>query len=289
VRSSVVNGSAAYADPQLHADERSTKASNTKRATRPTAPSLRRRWRVAWPVLGSPPSCATEAALSAPRHCGRHWPLLRERPVEHDHRMAGPRGRGDGCRFDHRVPSRVGARPPTRTACTTTSLDRSLLATINSTGAAQSSPPPKQARRSRSASRPCGREQERQTGRHTERRRPTASGLPPCATRAWAVSSPRALARSASATSCGSCVDKDSPLCKRRMECRTRNVAPLLDLLLAVNEDVDRPAKIVQGTPKPDHLGVSVGNIRLDDEEVEVATGTRISARPRAEEDHPHG
>jgi hypothetical protein len=73
------------------------------------------------------------------------------------------------------------------------------------------------------------------------------------------------------------------------MECRTGDVAPLLDLLLAVDEDVNRPAKIVQGTPKPDHLGMSIGNIRLYDEEVEVAAGTRISARLRAEEDHAHG
>jgi hypothetical protein len=62
------------------------------------------------------------------------------------------------------------------------------------------------------------------------------------------------------------------------MECRAGDVAPLLDLLLAVYEDIDRPAKIVQSTAKADHLGVSIRDIPLDDEEVEVTAGTCIAA-----------
>lgn len=58
------------------------------------------------------------------------------------------------------------------------------------------------------------------------------------------------------------------------MECRAGDAAPLLDLLLAVDEYVDRPAEIVQGTPKSDHLGVSIRDVQLDDEEVKVATST---------------
>ena len=97
------------------------------------------------------------------------------------------------------------------------------------------------------------------------------------------------LARSASATSCGSCVDKDSPLCERGMERRAADAAPFLDLLLAVDKDIDRPAEIVQRTAESDHLGMPIGDHRLNDEEVKVAAGTRIAARVRAEHDHTHG
>lgn len=102
------------------------------------------------------------------------------------------------------------------------------------------------------------------------------------------ASSPTALASSASATSCSSRFDKHSPLEKCGVKHGAPSLAPLLDLRLAVDEHVDRSAQIVQRAAQTHHLGVPVGHVRLDDEEVEVATSARIAAGVRAEQDHSY-
>jgi hypothetical protein len=70
---------------------------------------------------------------------------------------------------------------------------------------------------------------------------------------------------------------------------RSARLAPLFDLRLAEDENVDRPAQIVQRTAQTDHLGVPIGHVGLDHEEVEIAPGARVTARVRAEQDQQTG
>src|ERR1700686_95507 len=60
--------------------------------------------------------------------------------------------------------------------------------------------------------------------------------------------------------------DKHPALGKRGAEGRARHLAPLLDLGLAVDEHVNRPAQIMQRAAQTHHLGVSVGYLGLENQ-----------------------
>jgi hypothetical protein len=105
--------------------------------------------------------------------------------------------------------------------------------------------------------------------------------------RCWGRTSSRmAFASGASATSCSSGFDKHLTLGERGVKQRSASLSPFVDLRLAEDQHVDWPAQVVQRAPQTDHLSVPVGYLWLDHEEVEIAAGTRVTARVRAEQDH---
>src|ERR1700729_873727 len=77
------------------------------------------------------------------------------------------------------------------------------------------------------------------------------------------ASSPAALASSALATSSSSRFDKHPTLGECCVERGAGCVAPFLDLSVAVDQNVDRSAQVVQGAAEAHHLGVPVEHVGL--------------------------
>src|SRR5512133_1006888 len=78
---------------------------------------------------------------------------------------------------------------------------------------------------------------------------------------------------------------KDPTLAQSVVEHRAGHVAPLLDVCLGDDDDVGRQAQRRQQALQAHDLAVVVLDTRLDDEQVDVAVGSGLAARVRAEED----
>lgn len=104
--------------------------------------------------------------------------------------------------------------------------------------------------------------------------------------RAFAASS-RTTAASSSALSIsvapGSRLGKDSPLPERLFQQRSPHTPPVLDVVLADHDQVDRYAEASKHAYEPHELRPPAGNLTLDHEQVEVALRAGLAARVRAE------
>jgi len=61
---------------------------------------------------------------------------------------------------------------------------------------------------------------------------------------------------------------------------------PALRVIAADNDDISRHAQISEGAVEPDRLLSLVSNLRLDNEKINIAVGTGLSARMRAKQNH---
>ncbi len=60
--------------------------------------------------------------------------------------------------------------------------------------------------------------------------------------------------------------------------------APTRHLVHGIDQHVDRDAQGPQRAPQPDHFRRAIGDLRLDDQQVEVRVFSRIAAGVRAEQ-----
>src|SRR5512133_244056 len=100
-----------------------------------------------------------------------------------------------------------------------------------------------------------------------------------------ATASRAALAAITRARARPSRLGKDPALAQRVVEHRAGHVAPFFDVGLGDHDDVGRQAQRRQHALQAHDLAVVVLDMRLDDEQVDVAVGSGLAARVRAEED----
>jgi len=99
------------------------------------------------------------------------------------------------------------------------------------------------------------------------------------------VSSSIALASSTRARSSRSCGGmKHSTLGESGVDHRALYPSPILGVVLAYDQDIERHPEWAERSTETDHLGVSVLRPALHDEEVEVAVRTSVTASTRAKE-----
>ena len=70
------------------------------------------------------------------------------------------------------------------------------------------------------------------------------------------------------------------------MDEATTYLAPALGVVAADNDDIGRHPQVAQGAMQTHRLLGLVSDLRLDNEKVDVAMGSGLPSRMRAEEDH---
>jgi hypothetical protein len=92
-----------------------------------------------------------------------------------------------------------------------------------------------------------------------------------------AVASSSALRARTDAMSPRSPSRKDSAVSKRVVMRVPRDIAPLFNVVLADEDQVDRDSKPAERATQANELGVAVSQVGLDDEKVEIAIWARLS------------
>ena len=83
-------------------------------------------------------------------------------------------------------------------------------------------------------------------------------------------------------------IDEDTAVSERLVDQRAWNIAPLVDVAGADDNDVEGNFKTAQLTTQASRLGSALRDLaRLNDEQVEVAVRAGLAAGARAEEDLP--
>lgn len=105
---------------------------------------------------------------------------------------------------------------------------------------------------------------------------------------ATAIASAVAFRTRTAAWLVGSGTDEDTAVSERLVDHRAWDVAPLVDVTGADDNDVEGNFETAQLTTQTSRLGPALRDLpRLDDEQVEVAVRAGLAAGARAEEDHP--
>lgn len=81
--------------------------------------------------------------------------------------------------------------------------------------------------------------------------------------------------------SCRAPGDQRAPLANDVVDQRARHVSPLVDVVLADEDQVDGYAQAAKRTPQADELGAAIEDAALDHQEVEIRTGPPVTLRVR--------
>src|SRR4051794_38798139 len=102
-----------------------------------------------------------------------------------------------------------------------------------------------------------------------------------------AFASSSALRARTTASAFGSRSDEDTASMQRLVDHASANPGPLVCVLGAEDYEVNRDAEIAEGFAKSHELRSAALQLRLDDEQIQVAVGTTLASGARAKKDYP--
>src|SRR3954463_15339009 len=101
-----------------------------------------------------------------------------------------------------------------------------------------------------------------------------------------ALASSSALRARTNASAFGSRSGKDSAPVQRLVDHASANLSPLVGVLGAEDDEIDRNAEITERFAESYELRSAALHLRLDDQQVQIAVGTCLSTCAGAEQDH---
>src|SRR3954462_13002083 len=101
-----------------------------------------------------------------------------------------------------------------------------------------------------------------------------------------AFASSSALRTRTSASTLGSRSDKNAASLHRLVDHGPANTSPLICVIRAEDDEINRNADIAEGFTEPHELRAAAFQIRLDDEQIQIAVGATLAPSARAEKDH---
>src|SRR5205085_9886970 len=95
-----------------------------------------------------------------------------------------------------------------------------------------------------------------------------------------------ALRTRTSASALGSRSDKNAASLHRLVDHGSANPSPLICVILAEDDEIDRNADIAEGFTESHELRPAAFQVRLDDEQIQIAVGATLAPSARTEKDH---